>query len=76
MRICRVNPEQHVRKSNEMSEAIQIQGMEEHISFLTCMMSGGPEKCLRSLRRTMTVGTHRNDSGETGFSHMVFIESL
>eukprot|EP00972_Heterocapsa_arctica_P029973 4417078-Heterocapsa_arctica.AAC.1 len=56
--------------------------MEEHSPLLDSMMSGGREKCLRSLRKKISMGwghcrnqTHRNDSGEAGGSHFMSFES-
>eukprot|EP00972_Heterocapsa_arctica_P094137 13883260-Heterocapsa_arctica.AAC.1 len=57
--------------------------MEEHSPLLTSMKSVGPEKCLRSLRKKISMSwgpiggqTHPNDIGEAGRAHFSSTESL
>eukprot|EP00972_Heterocapsa_arctica_P041885 6177506-Heterocapsa_arctica.AAC.1 len=74
--LSRVSPGRNVRFYNESASAVQPRGMEEHSPLLHNMKSVGPEKCLRSVRKNMSMSwgpiggqTHRNDTGEAGRPH-------
>eukprot|EP00972_Heterocapsa_arctica_P046259 6825298-Heterocapsa_arctica.AAC.1 len=42
--VCRVCPDHNVRGPNEVGEAIQPYGMEEHSPLHFCMMAGAPNE--------------------------------